>query len=250
MENGCNLVIAHHPILFRGLKRLNGKNYIEQALILAIKNDIAIYAAHTNLDNVVLGVNGKIAEKLGLTNITILQPRQKVLRRLITFAPLDKGEEVRKALFAAGAGHIGKYAECSFNSEGTGTFKAEEGTNPYVGEVGKRHEEREAKIEIVYPFYLEPQIIRALHEHHPYEEVAYDVFTMENVHQGIGAGVIGELDTESGEEAFLQKLKETFRVPMVRHTKLRGRGPFAVVPVLFLRVQPWRRAPMYTLRLM
>lgn len=224
VERGCNLVIAHHPILFRGLKRLNGRNYIEQAIIAAIKADVAIYAAHTNLDNVLLGVNGKAAEKLGLQNITILQPKRKVLRRLITFAPLEATEAVRQALFAAGAGHIGQYSECSFNSQGTGTFKADEGANPYVGEVGKRHEEQETKIEIVYPFYLEPQIIRTLQQSHPYEEVAYDIFTMENVHQGIGSGIIGELEEELSEEDFLKKLKATFGVPVVRHTQLRGRG--------------------------
>jgi putative NIF3 family GTP cyclohydrolase 1 type 2 len=204
VANNCNLIIAHHPIVFKGLKRLNGNNYVEQVVIEAIKQDVAIYAAHTNLDNVVLGVNGRIAEKLGLQNISILQPKAKQLRRLITFAPTDKAEEVRSGIFAAGAGHIGKYAECSFNSEGTGTFKAEEGADPYVGEVGKRHEERETKIEIVYPFFLEDQIVKALIKSHPYEEVAYDIFTMDNVHFGIGAGLIGDLEQPVEEEAFLQ----------------------------------------------
>lgn len=219
----CNLVVAHHPIVFKGLKRLNGKNYVEQVVIEAIKNDIAIFAAHTNLDNVLLGVNGRIAEKLGLRELEILQPKAKQLRRLITFAPVDKAEEVRSGIFAAGAGHIGKYAECSFNSEGTGTFKAEEGADPYVGEVGKRHEERETKIEIVYPFYLEDQIVKALIEHHPYEEVAYDIFTMDNVHFGIGAGVIGVLEQPVEEQAFLQMLKQTFRCGSIRHTALLGK---------------------------
>jgi dinuclear metal center YbgI/SA1388 family protein len=219
----CNLIVAHHPIVFKGLKRLNGKNYVEQVIIEAIKNDIAIYAAHTNLDNVLLGVNGKIAEKLGLQNLSILQPKAKQLRRLITFAPLDKAEEVRKGVFAAGAGHIGKYAECSFNSEGTGTFKAEEGADPYVGEIGKRHEEKETKIEIVYPFYLEDQVVAALIKHHPYEEVAYDIFTMDNVHFGIGAGIIGELEQEVEEEAFLHMLKQTFNCGSIRHTALLGK---------------------------
>lgn len=222
-EKGCNLVVAHHPIIFKGLKRLNGRNYVEQVVIEAIKNDIAIYAAHTNLDNVILGVNGRIAQKIGLKNITILSPRQKVLRRLITFAPIDKAEEVRSAVFAAGAGHIGKYSECSFNSEGTGTFKAEEGADPYVGEVGKRHLERETKIEIVYPAYLELQVVKALVDSHPYEEVAYDIFTMENAHYGIGAGIVGELDQPVAEEAFLAALKSTFKVGAIRHTPLRGR---------------------------
>jgi len=141
---GCNLVVAHHPIVFKGLKRLNGKSYIEQVVIDAIKSDIAIYACHTNLDNVVSGVNHKMAEKLELKNGKVLAPKTGMLRRLITFAPLDKAEEVRNAVFAAGAGHIGQYSECSFNSEGTGTFKAEKGADPYVGEVGKQHQERES----------------------------------------------------------------------------------------------------------
>lgn len=223
VAQGCNLVVAHHPIVFKGLKRLNGKTYIEQAVIEAIKNDVALYAVHTNLDNVVLGVNGRIAEKLGLKNIRILSPKRKVLRRLITFAPQDQAEQVRQALFAAGAGHIGQYAECSFNIEGTGTFKAQEGANPFVGEVGQRHEERETKIEIVYPFYLEPQVIEALQQVHPYEEVAYDVFTMENIHQGIGSGVVGELENPEEEKSILARIRDAFRVPVIRHTELRGK---------------------------
>ncbi len=221
--NNCNLIVAHHPIIFRGLKRINGRSYVEQVIVEAIKNDIAIYAAHTNLDNVVLGVNGVIAKKLNLKNTTILQPKNKMLRRLITFAPLDKAEHVRQAVFAAGAGHIGKYSECSFNSEGSGTFKAEQGADPYVGEEGKQHQEKEMKIEIVYPFYLETQVVKALINSHPYEEVAYDIFTMDNVHFGIGAGVIGELETAIEEQAFLQLLKDKFNAKGIRHTALLGR---------------------------
>ncbi|HEX8313832.1 MAG TPA: Nif3-like dinuclear metal center hexameric protein [Flavisolibacter sp.] len=223
LQYNCNLIVAHHPIVFRGLKRVNGSNYIEQVIIEAIKNDIAIYAAHTNLDNVVLGVNDTIAKKLGLQNTRVLQPKNKMLRRLITFAPMDKAEEVRRAVFAAGAGHIGKYSECSFNSEGTGTFKADEGADPYVGDVGKQHQERETKIEIVYPFYLEPQVVNALVDSHPYEEVAYDIFTMDNVHYGIGAGVIGELEAEMDEMNFLKMLKDRFGLSVIRHTPLRNK---------------------------
>ena len=222
--NKCNLIVAHHPIIFRGLKRITGKNYVEQVIIAAIKNDIAIYAAHTNLDNVVLGVNGMIAKKLELQKIRIMQPKNKMLRRLITFAPVDKAEQVRQAVFAAGAGHIGKYSECSFNSEGTGTFKAGEGADPYVGEIGEQHQEKETKVEIVYPFYLETQVVKALIAHHPYEEVAYDIFTMENVHFGIGAGVIGELKEPMEEKLFLQLLKERFRANGIRHTALLGKN--------------------------
>jgi dinuclear metal center YbgI/SA1388 family protein len=216
----CNLIVAHHPILFKGIKSLTGSSYMEQVLIYAIKNDLAIFAVHTNLDNVILGVNGKIAEKLGLKDIRILSPKAKMLRRLITFAPTDEAEKVRSAVFAAGAGHIGKYSECSFNSEGVGTFKAGKGTDPYVGRIGEQHKEKETKIEIVYPFYLESQVVEALVDHHPYEEVAYDIFTMDNIHFGIGAGIIGELEEPREEKEFLQFVKDTFSAGVVRHTQL------------------------------
>ena len=147
----CNLIVAHHPIIFRGLKKLNGKNYVERTILKAIKNDIAIYAIHTNLDNIKKGVNNKIAEKIGLQDLQILQPKENILKKLITFAPNDKAEEVRKALFSAGGGELGKYRECSFNTEGTGTFKPLEGADPFVGEIGKRHEENELKIEVIFP---------------------------------------------------------------------------------------------------
>ncbi len=220
IERKCNLIVVHHPIIFKGLKKINGNTYVERLLIEAIKKDIAIYAAHTNLDNVVLGVNGKIAEKLGLQNVKILAPKQKILRRLITYAPNEKAEDVRKALFNAGAGHIGKYAECSFNSKGTGTFKAQKGADPFIGEIGKQHQEQETKIEIVYPFYLETQVMNALIDNHPYEEVAYDIFTIENAHNGIGAGIIGDLNEEADENAFLKSLKQLFNTAVVRHTAL------------------------------
>jgi dinuclear metal center YbgI/SA1388 family protein len=222
-ERGVNLIIAHHPIIFRGLKKINGKNYVERTVIEAIKADIAIYAAHTNLDNVLLGVSGMMAGKLGLKNIRILQPKNKMLRRLITFAPNDKAEQVRQAVFNAGAGEIGKYAECSFNSEGTGTFKAGEGADPYVGEIGKRHSEKETKIEIVYPFYLEQQVVKALVQNHPYEEVAYDIFTMENIHFGIGAGIVGELEGPKEEKEFLKLVRQAFGAEGLRHTELLGK---------------------------
>ncbi|RYY66670.1 MAG: Nif3-like dinuclear metal center hexameric protein, partial [Chitinophagaceae bacterium] len=215
---GCNLVVAHHPIVFKGLKRINGKNYIERALIAAIKNDIAIYACHTNLDNVIEGVSRRMADRLGIVGGRVLAPKARPLRRLITFAPEGKAGAVRDAVFAAGAGHIGNYSECSFNTVGEGTFKAEEGADPYVGEVGKRHAERETKIEIVFPFYLEDQVVKALVDHHPYEEVAYDIFTMENAHLGVGAGLIGELPEPLAPEAFLKKLKEAFGLTVLRHT--------------------------------
>jgi dinuclear metal center YbgI/SA1388 family protein len=224
IAHNCNLIVAHHPIIFRGLKRINGSDYVQRVVIKAIKNDIALFAAHTNIDNVVLGVNGMIARKLQLNNTRILQPKNKMLRRLITFAPVEQAEKVRKAVFEAGAGHIGKYSECSFNSEGTGTFKAEEGADPYVGEIGEQHHEKETKIEIVFPFFLENQVVQALISNHPYEEVAYDIFTMENVHFGIGSGIIGELERVMEENDFLQYVKKVFGLEAIRHTAILGKA--------------------------
>jgi len=223
ISKNCNLVVAHHPIIFRGLKKLNGKNYVERTILKAIKNDIAIYAIHTNLDNVKKGVNNKIAERIALQNLQMLQPKEQILKKLITFAPLDNAEDLRKALFAAGAGQLGKYSECSFNTEGTGTFKPEEGADPFVGEIGKRHEEKEMKIEVIFPGYLEQKIIRAMIEAHPYEEVAYDIISLGNYLSEVGSGLIGELENAVGENEFLQKIKTAFNLQAIRHTKLLGK---------------------------
>lgn len=154
----CNLVVAHHPIIFKGLKKITGKTYVERTIITAIKNDIAIYAIHTNLDNVLHGVNGKIASRLGLINISVLSVKQDTLKKLFTFVPVDKSDLVRDAIFHAGAGVIGKYSECSFNVTGTGTFKAGDRANPYVGKRGIRHQEEEVKVEVVFPSYLETRL--------------------------------------------------------------------------------------------
>lgn len=219
----CNLVVAHHPIIFSGLKKINGKNYVEKTIIRAIKNDIAIYAIHTNLDNVLQGVSGRMAEMLGLTNVSILAPKERTLKKLFTFVPVEKSEQVRDAIFSAGAGYIGNYSECSFNSEGVATFKAGSGTNPFVGEVDKQHLEKEIKIEVIFPGFLENKIITALKAAHPYEEVAYDIISLDNLHQNIGSGIMGDLATELEETRFLSLVKDVFKVPVVRHTSYIGK---------------------------
>jgi len=218
IEKKCNLLVAHHPIIFGGLKKINGKNYVEKAVITAIKNDIAIYASHTNLDNISTGVNGKIAAMLGLENTSVLSPKDGMLKKLFTFVPVNDAERVRSAIFNAGAGHIGNYSEASFNAEGVGTFKAGEGATPAVGAMNKRHEEPEVKIEIIFPAYAEQSIIAAMKAAHPYEEVAYDVVHLSNIHQGIGSGLLGYLPEAMEERAFLKKIKSVFRVPVIRHT--------------------------------
>jgi dinuclear metal center YbgI/SA1388 family protein len=222
IQKKCNLIVAHHPIIFLGLKKINGKNYVERTIITAIKNDIAIYAIHTNLDNVISGVNGKMAKLLGLQNISVLSAKESSLKKLFTFVPVNKAEQVRLAIFNAGGGHIGNYSECSFNAEGTGTFKAGAGTDPYVGKIGERHNEKELKIEVIFPGFLETGIITAMKKAHPYEEVAYDIVSLSNTHLGIGSGVVGELPMAINEKEFLKTLKSVFNLQVIRHTACTG----------------------------
>ena len=223
MEKNCNLVVAHHPIIFRGLKKINGKNYVEKTIIAAIKNDIAIYAIHTNLDNVMDGVSGKMAKMIGLQNLSVLCPKADTLKKLFVFVPMEKSSEVRNAIFAAGAGHIGNYGECSFNTEGTGTFKAGAGSNPYTGNIGEQHHEKELRIEVIFPAFLENKIVTSMRSAHPYEEVAYDVVALSNTHLKTGAGVVGELAEHIEEISFLNHLKSIFGLRVIRHTKLKGK---------------------------
>jgi dinuclear metal center YbgI/SA1388 family protein len=216
----CNLIVAHHPIIFGGLKKITGRNYVEQTIIAAIKNNIAIYAIHTNLDNIHQGVNNKIADKLNLINRKILSPRQNLLNKLYTFVPVEQADRVREAIFATGAGEIGNYNEVSFNNEGFGTFKGNDQTNPFVGTPGQRHREQEIKMEIIFPSYLQSKVISALLQSHPYEEVAYDIVSLHNTFNQVGSGLIGELTSPVAEEQFLQEIKRVFAVEMVRHTNL------------------------------
>ena len=218
MKN-CNLIISHHPILFRGIKRLNGNTYVERTLIKALKNDIAIYAIHTNLDNVLnKGVNSKIAEKLGLLNTKILEPHHGKLLKLVTYVPERNADEVREALFKAGAGKIGHYDSCSFNSIGLGTFRANENANPYVGDRGVLHNEKEIRIETILPFYLKSAVIAALNHVNPYEEVAYDIYQLINMTNDTGSGIIGELKEAISSNDFLKLLKIALNVEVIKYT--------------------------------
>jgi dinuclear metal center YbgI/SA1388 family protein len=219
-ELNCNLIVAHHPIVFRGLKKITGRNYVEKTIINAIKNDIAIYAIHTNLDNVIEGVNNKIADKLSLKNRLILLPKENMLMKLFIFVPVDHAEKVRTAIFNAGAGFIGNYTECSFNAAGIGTFKAGENSNPFVGDKDVRREENEIKIEVIFPSYLKNNIMSALIIAHPYEEPAYDMINLSNDYGKTGSGLLGELQNELSEEAFLLLLKKAFGLSVIRHTQL------------------------------
>lgn len=218
----CNLVVAHHPIIFRGLKGITGRNYVERCIIRAIKDDIAIYAIHTNLDNIKTGVNGQIANLLGLARYAPLAPKTGLLKKLHTFVPKAELNRVRAAIFAAGAGHIGNYSECSFTAEGIGTFKGNESTNPFAGEPGKLQEEQEIRLEVIFPRWIESAVVNALKEAHPYEEVAYDLVSLDNTWSATGSGITGYLPEAVDELSFLRKLTTIFGLKMLKHTALRG----------------------------
>ncbi|WP_373494199.1 Nif3-like dinuclear metal center hexameric protein [Aquiflexum sp.] len=217
---GCNLIVSHHPIVFRGLKSLTGKNYVERTVIKAIKNDIAIYAIHTNLDHVSHGVNKKICDKLELTKTRILQPKKELLSKLTTFAPHEAAEVVLQALFAAGAGKIGEYSGCSFMSEGTGTYTPSDKSNPHKGSKEKPHKEPETRIEVLLPKHFEQRVLQSLKAAHPYEEVAYFLQQLENENQEVGAGMIGELKEPMKAIAFMDYLKSKMNLQIVKHTSL------------------------------
>ncbi len=223
IHNNCNLIIAHHPIIYSGLKKLTGKNYVERVIIKAIKNDVAIYAAHTNVDAAPGGVNAKICEKLNLNNTKVLQPASGQLKKLVTFIPLEAVEEVREAVFEAGAGHIGNYDWCGYNIEGTGSFRGGENTSPFVGEKGKVHFEKEIRFETIFPGWMHSKILKALIDTHPYEEVAYDIYPLENFLQNTGSGMIGELPEPVDELVFLDILKVVFGSVFIKHTALTGK---------------------------
>jgi dinuclear metal center YbgI/SA1388 family protein len=227
-KNGCNLVIAHHPIVFSGLKKLNGKNYIERTVIRAIKDDVAIYAAHTNVDNIIDGVNRVIAEKLGLTNLRVLSPKRQLLRKLTTFCPVSHLENLRQALFSAGAGQIGNYDQCSFSVDGVGTFRGNELSDPFLGKKGELSKEMESRLEVVFPADNQSSIIKALKNNHPYEEVAYYLHVLENEFQDVGSGIIGELVENQPENDFLGHVKSVMKAGVVRHTSLLGKKVKAV----------------------
>ncbi len=221
---GYNLIIAHHPIIMGGIKRLNGTNYVERCTIKAIKNDIGIYACHTNADSVLNGVNGIICEKIGLTDCKILSPKKGDLLKLVTFVPTKQTLEVRTAIFNAGAGQIGNYDSCSFNINGEGTFRGNKDTNPFVGQSGELHTENEIRVETIFPSYLKGKIISALLKAHPYEEVAYDIYPLENSWDSTGSGMVGELKDPEDEMAFLHRIKETFNCGTIKYTPLKNKA--------------------------
>lgn len=224
IHKNCNMVVAHHPIVFSGIKKLNGKNYVERTVIKAIQNNVALYASHTNLDNVRGGVNGRMAETLGLQQVEILQPSTGILRKLVTYAPPDISEQIRQHLFRSGAGNIGNYDSCSFSSPGMGTYRGNQQSHPDRGVAGEYHKEHEERIEVIYEKWKEEAILRALRQAHTYEEIAYDIFPLDNVLNLTGSGLIGRLPEALPPREFLSFVKQCFKTGVIRHTKLIDRN--------------------------
>jgi dinuclear metal center YbgI/SA1388 family protein len=224
IQKKAGIIIAHHPLIFSGLKKITGKNYIERGLLKAIRNNIAIYAAHTNFDSISNGVNAKICEKLNLVHCKILDPLPGKLKKLVTFVPADFAEMVREAVFMAGAGHIGEYDSCSFNTQGKGSFRASEHANPYVGEKGVIHFEPEIRFETIFPVWVQQKVISALIEVHPYEEVAYDIYPLDNMLENTGMGMIGDLAQPMPEPEFIALVKNVFGCMIIKHTAFRGKS--------------------------
>jgi dinuclear metal center YbgI/SA1388 family protein len=221
-KTGCNIIISHHPLIFSGVKNLTGKNYTERCIIKAIKEDIAIYAAHTNIDIAPAGVSFVMAEKLGLQKIKVLSPLDGALLKLVTFVPTEHAEKVRAAIFDAGAGQIGNYDRCSYNVNGTGTFRGNEDSSPFVGKSGSDHAEPEVRIETILPVHAKTKVLKALLASHPYEEPAYDIYQLSNAYEKAGLGAIGKIKPTE-EKDFLEIVKKTFQVKTIRHTPFRNR---------------------------
>jgi len=219
-QKGANFILAHHPLIFSGLKSLTGKDHVERCVIKALKNDVAIYAAHTNLDNLKNGFNFMMADRLGLKNQQILRPRQNDLVKLVFFVPHDHADQVRRAVFEAGAGVIGDYDQCSYNLHGQGTFRPGEGSDPYSGKKGEMHFEEETRVATFFPSHKTAQVIEAMNKAHPYEEVVYDLYSLKNEDKDNGAGVIGTLNEEMPEKEFLDWIKTQLNTECIRHTKL------------------------------
>jgi dinuclear metal center YbgI/SA1388 family protein len=231
IETNCNLIVSFHPIIFSGLKKLNGNTYVERTVLKAIQNNIAIYAIHTALDNSVKGVSAKMAEVLDLKNTKILLPKSGLIKKLTTYVPFKDADNVREALHKAGAGDIGNYSDCSFNMQGQGTYRGKENSNPTIGKSGTIHTENESFISVIFEKHLQSKVLKALFETHPYEEVAYDIVTTDNEHQHIGMGIVGELTNEMSEKDFFVFLKKQFNLQSIRHSKLSG-SPIKKVAVL------------------
>lgn len=223
IEKSCNLILSHHPLIFKGLKRLTGQDDVARTVQKIIRNELSVYAAHTNLDSMDFGVSNILAKKIGLSNLKIMDPKSDILKKLVVFCPTDYAEKVRKAIFDAGAGNIGDYDSCSFNLDGQGSFKAGDNTDPFVGKKGELHYETEVRVETIFPEFLKGKVLSAMTAAHPYEEVAYDIYPLDNKFEKAGLGMIGTLENEMNSEKFLNDIKSRLELKVIKHTNATGK---------------------------
>lgn len=220
INKGCNMVISHHPIVFSGLKRFNGNTYVDRAIQLAIKHDVALYACHTNLDNILHnGVNHEIASKLGLIPQRVLSPKKNTLLKLSVSVPFEYKTAVEQAIFNAGAGHIGNYKDCGFTWTGEGTFTPQAGANPFDGTLNQFSKIEEQKFEVVFPSYLKRKVLDALFFAHPYEEIAHELVALENEVKSIGSGLICQFREPMSQSEFLAHLKKSMELETFKYTR-------------------------------
>ncbi len=223
LEQNCNLIIAHHPLVFQSIKSLAGNTLVNRLLVFAIKNNVAVYAFHTNLDNVLSGVNAAFANKMGISPIgrQILYKKSRQVAKLYTYVPKTHHLQVQKALYATGAGQIGLYENCSFSALGTGTFRPMEGSKPFIGSTdGPLETLEEIKLEVIFPVWLKENVLQALHNAHPYETVAYEIVITENTHPETGSGLIGNLEYPLEETEFLSLIKAKFHLSVIKTSPL------------------------------
>lgn len=223
IEKNCKLIISHHPIIFKGLKKLTQQTYIERIVAKAIRNDIALACMHTNLDNSDRGVSMALARQLGLEDIRILDPMKNRLAQIVVFCPVEQAESVRHAMCEAGAGHTGNYGQCAFQVHGKGSFKALEGSHPFVGKHNELHFEDEIRIETIVPDFLVGKVVAAMKHVHPYEEPAYNIYPVGNEYGKAGGGAFGKLGNPTDEKEFLNIVRQKLGIPCLKHSRLTGR---------------------------
>ena len=239
IKSKCNLIISFHPIIFNDIKSITTNTYVERVIHKSIKNNISIIAIHTSLDNSIKGVNSAICKKLDIKNYKILIPKERTIKKLTTYIPSENVAKLKSEIFKIGGGSLGKYDNCSFSYKGLGSFKGNKKSNPKIGNKLTYTEIEEVCVNITFLKHLEKEVVKALKENHPYEEIAYEINTLENSNQNIGMGMIGELASSMDENKFLSFLKKKMKSKLIKHSKkigkkiakiavLGGSGSFAI----------------------
>ncbi len=219
IDENVNLIVAHHPLFRDPIPYLRSDLFSSSRVYRLIQKGISLYAAHTNLDAAPGGINDVLADLLGLRDVEILFPTyEENLYKIVVFVPLGHEERVREAISARGGGWIGNYSDCTFQTEGVGTFRPLEGTKPFIGETGELERVRETRIETIAPQKKLSDLLKNMIAAHPYEEVAYDIYPLKNTGTKAGLGRIGRLPESLALADFARKVKDSLGLGMVRIT--------------------------------